>query len=206
MRSPTCQRAHIYHFCSFCMRCHICHFPIAIWSQNLGTGTIFEPNLPFKTGCNKFQMESVKMKKATKTVAFRQLAIYCNIVDNQLLTDAENINWFVIYWYLVCFSLLFIWRGTNWGQNLYKNNTKKRKHNFLELSNSQNRMLTKRKRKNSLHSYHNLIPSSINSNPDSRCIECRLLEKRNYRFSLVSCIFKKVLNQTLYNFIMTDIG
>ena len=151
-------------------------------------------------------MESVKMKKATKTVAFRQLAIYCNIVDNQLLTDAENINWFVIYWYLVCFSLLFIWRGTNWGQNLYKNNTKKRKHNFLELSNSQNRMLTKRKRKNSLHSYHNLIPSSINSNPDSRCIECRLLEKRNYRFSLVSCIFKKVLNQTLYNFIMTDIG
>ncbi len=33
-------------------------------------------------------MESVKMKKATKTVAFRQLAIYCNIVDNQLLTDA----------------------------------------------------------------------------------------------------------------------
>lgn len=122
------------------------------------------------------------------------------------LFDAENINWFVIYWYLVCFSLLFIWRGTNWGQNLYKNNTKKRKHNFLELSNSQNRMLTKRKRKNSLHSYHNLIPSSINSNPDSRCIECRLLEKRNYRFSLVSCIFKKVLNQTLYNFIMTDIG
>lgn len=205
-RCPTCQRAHIYHFCSFCIRCHICHFPIAIWSQNLGIGTIFEPNLPLKTGCNKFQMESVKMKKATKTVAFRQLAIYCNIVDNQLLTDAENINWFVIYWYLVCFSLLFIWRGTNWGQNLYKNNTKKRKHNFLELSNSQNRMLTKRKRKNSLHSYHNLIPSSINSNPDSRCIECRLLEKRNYRFSLVSCIFKKVLNQTLYNFIMTDIG
>ena len=34
-------------------------------------------------------MESVKMKKATKTVAFRQLAIYCNIVDNQLLTDAS---------------------------------------------------------------------------------------------------------------------
>ena len=32
-------------------------------------------------------MESVKMKKATKTVAFRQLAICCNIVDNQLLTD-----------------------------------------------------------------------------------------------------------------------
>ena len=87
-RCPTCQRAHIYHFCSFCIRCHICHFPIAIWSQNLGIGTIFEPNLPLKTGCNKFQMESVKMKKATKTVAFRQLAIYCNIVDNQLLTDA----------------------------------------------------------------------------------------------------------------------
>lgn len=85
-RCPTCQRAHIYHFCSFCIRCHICHFPIAIWSQNLGIGTIFEPNLPLKTGCNKFQMESVKMKKATKTVAFRQLAIYCNIVDNQLLT------------------------------------------------------------------------------------------------------------------------
>ena len=38
-------------------------FSIAIWSQNLGTGTIFEPNLPFKTGCNKFQMESVKKKK-----------------------------------------------------------------------------------------------------------------------------------------------
>ena len=35
-------------------------------------------------------MESVKMKKATKTVAFRQLAIYCNIVDNQLLTDAGS--------------------------------------------------------------------------------------------------------------------
>lgn len=29
------------------------------------------------------------MKKATKTVAFRQLAIYCNIVDNQLFTDAK---------------------------------------------------------------------------------------------------------------------
>lgn len=91
-RCPTCQRAHIYHFCSFCIRCHICHFPIAIWSQNLGIGTIFEPNLPLKTGCNKFQMESVKMKKATKTVAFRQLAIYCNIVDNQLLTDAEMLK------------------------------------------------------------------------------------------------------------------
>lgn len=91
-RCPTCQRAHIYHFCSFCIRCHICHFPIAIWSQNLGIGTIFEPNLPLKTGCNKFQMESVKMKKATKTVALRQLAIYCNIVDNQLLTDAEMLK------------------------------------------------------------------------------------------------------------------
>lgn len=92
-RCPTCQRAHIYHFCSFCIRCHICHFPIAIWSQNLGIGTIFEPNLPLKTGCNKFQMESVKMKKATKTVAFRQLAIYCNIVDNQLLTDAKMLKY-----------------------------------------------------------------------------------------------------------------
>ena len=91
-RCPTCQRAHIYHFCSFCIRCHICHFPIAIWSQNLGIGTIFEPNLPLKTGCNKIQMESVKMKKATKTVAFRQLAIYCNIVDNQLLTDAKMLK------------------------------------------------------------------------------------------------------------------
>ena len=49
MRCPTCQRAHIYHFCSFCMRCHICHFPIAIWSQNLGTGTIFEPFVWFFT-------------------------------------------------------------------------------------------------------------------------------------------------------------
>ena len=38
-------------------------------------------------------MESVKMKKATKTVAFRQLAIYCNIVDNQLLTDAEMLKY-----------------------------------------------------------------------------------------------------------------
>jgi len=37
-------------------------------------------------------MESVKMKKATKTVAFRQLAIYCNIVDNQLLTDAAYLH------------------------------------------------------------------------------------------------------------------
>lgn len=91
-RCPTCQRAHIYHFCSFCIRCHICHFPIAIWSQNLGIGTIFEPNLPLKTGCNKFQMESVKMKKATKTVAFRQLVIYCNIVDNQLLTYAKMLK------------------------------------------------------------------------------------------------------------------
>ena len=36
-------------------------------------------------------MESVKMKKATKTVAFRQLAIYCNIVDNQLLTVLETL-------------------------------------------------------------------------------------------------------------------
>ena len=89
-RCPTCQRAHIYHFCSFCIRCHICHFPIAIWSQNLGIGTIFEPNLPLKTGCNKFQMESVKMKKATKTMAFRQLAIYCNIVGNHyLFSDTE---------------------------------------------------------------------------------------------------------------------
>ena len=32
------------------------------------------------------------MKKATKTVAFRQLAIYCNIVDNQLLTDAKMLK------------------------------------------------------------------------------------------------------------------
>lgn len=99
-RCPTCQRAHIYHFCSFCIRCHICHFPIAIWSQNLGIGTIFEPNLPLKTGCNKFQMESVKMKKATKTVAFRQLAIYCNIVDNQLLTDAKMLE--NIFKYSIC--------------------------------------------------------------------------------------------------------
>ena len=38
-------------------------------------------------------MESVKMKKAAKTVAFRQLAIYCNIVDNQLLTDAKPLKY-----------------------------------------------------------------------------------------------------------------
>ena len=38
-------------------------------------------------------MESVKMKKATKTVAFRQLAIYCNIVDNQLLTYAKMLKY-----------------------------------------------------------------------------------------------------------------
>ena len=38
-------------------------------------------------------MESVKMKKTTKTVAFRQLAIYCNIVDNQLLTDAKILKY-----------------------------------------------------------------------------------------------------------------
>ena len=111
-RCPTCQRAHIYHFCSFCIRCHICHFPIAIWSQNLGIGTIFEPNLPLKTGCNKFQMESVKMKKATKTVAFRQLAIYCNIVDNQLLTMQsitmlENEK-FMILWYKCGISVPFL--------------------------------------------------------------------------------------------------
>lgn len=43
-------------------------------------------------------MESVKMKKTTKTVAFRQLAIYCNIVDNQLLTDAK-----VLKYILQCF-------------------------------------------------------------------------------------------------------
>lgn len=42
-------------------------------------------------------MESVKMKKATKTVAFRQLAIYCNIVDNQLLTDAEILKYIPQY-------------------------------------------------------------------------------------------------------------
>lgn len=45
-------------------------------------------------------MESVKMKKATKTVAFRQLAIYCNIVDNQLLTYAKPLKY--ISQYLVC--------------------------------------------------------------------------------------------------------
>ena len=80
MRCPTCQRAHIYHFCSFCMRCHICHFPIAIWSQNLGTGTIFEPNLPFKTGCNKFQMESVKKKKEAPRPLFVISIYYVEIV------------------------------------------------------------------------------------------------------------------------------
>lgn len=43
-------------------------------------------------------MESVKMKKATVLVAFRQLAIYCNIVDNQLLTDTK-----VLKYILQCF-------------------------------------------------------------------------------------------------------
>jgi hypothetical protein len=38
-------------------------------------------------------MESVKMKKATRTVAFRQLAMYCNIIDNQLLTDAKMLEY-----------------------------------------------------------------------------------------------------------------
>ena len=85
-RCPTCQRAHIYHFCSFCIRCHICHFPIAIWSQNLGIGTIFEANLPLKTGCNKFQMESVKMKKATKTVA--EIKKY-----KSKITDIRRVVW-----------------------------------------------------------------------------------------------------------------
>ncbi len=47
-------------------------------------------------------MESVKKKKATVLVAFRQLAIYCNIVDNQLLTDAKmlviciSVSWVVL--------------------------------------------------------------------------------------------------------------
>lgn len=38
-------------------------------------------------------MESVKMKKATKTVAFRQLLMYYNIVDNQLLADAKMLKY-----------------------------------------------------------------------------------------------------------------
>lgn len=46
-------------------------------------------------------MESVKMKKATKTVAFRQLAIYCNIVDNQLLTDAE-MRKYILQHHIIC--------------------------------------------------------------------------------------------------------
>ena len=45
-------------------------------------------------------MESVKMKKATKTVAFRQLLMYCDIIDNQLFTDAEckicKYKWLII--------------------------------------------------------------------------------------------------------------
>lgn len=49
-------------------------------------------------------MESVKMKKATKTVAFRQLAIYCNIVDNQLLTDAEVFKYIPQYLIVSDFS------------------------------------------------------------------------------------------------------
>ena len=47
-------------------------------------------------------MESVKMKKATKTVAFRQLAIYCNIVDNQLLTDAKMFK-YVMQYFVCCY-------------------------------------------------------------------------------------------------------
>lgn len=50
-------------------------FSISFWSQIIGTGTKFGPNLPTKTGNNKFQMESVKTKNATKSVAFKQLAI-----------------------------------------------------------------------------------------------------------------------------------
>ena len=49
-------------------------------------------------------MESVKMKKATKTVAFRQLAIYCNIVDNQLLTDAKLTKYIFKYFVVTNFS------------------------------------------------------------------------------------------------------
>ena len=46
-------------------------------------------------------MESVKMKKATKTVAFRQLAIYCNIVDNQLLTDTKMLK-DILKYHVIC--------------------------------------------------------------------------------------------------------
>ena len=49
-------------------------------------------------------MESVKMKKATKTVAFRQLAIYCNIVDNQLLTRCRK---YKLICNILIFSMLF---------------------------------------------------------------------------------------------------
>lgn len=51
-------------------------------------------------------MESVKMKKATKTVAFRQLLIHCDIIDNQLFTYAKmlvicmSVSWVVLEWYL----------------------------------------------------------------------------------------------------------
>lgn len=94
MRCPTCQRAHIYHFCSFCMRCHICHFPIAIWSQNLGTGTIFEPNLPFKTGCNKFQMESVKKKKRPSQIYFETATSLSSDIG---LLDLAGFYWNIFY-------------------------------------------------------------------------------------------------------------
>ena len=57
-------------------------------------------------------MESVKMKKATKTVAFRQLAIYCNIVDNQLLTMQIITNtvyqMFIKTWYKYGLSVSFL--------------------------------------------------------------------------------------------------
>lgn len=46
-------------------------------------------------------MESVKMKKATKTVAFRQLLMYCNIVDNQLLTDAKMLK-DILKYHVIC--------------------------------------------------------------------------------------------------------
>ena len=50
----------------------VCHHLRKFSSTNL-TLQQSEPKLPRKTGINKLQMESVKTKKATKMVAYKQL-------------------------------------------------------------------------------------------------------------------------------------